>query len=341
MSTPDQTATQSAQDAEPPEGAAATTVTGRSPARRVLDELRQYGVVAVLVVLVVVMASASPEFLSLNNLANILDQWAPIGITAVAGTLVIISGGFDLSSSAIYAFAGVAAALVTNATGSVVVGFAAGIGLGLALGIVNGVVTTAGRVNPFMTTLASSLMIRGVATAVSAGALISVTVPGFTEVGLGTAFGLGWSVWIFFGVVAAGTLLSRFTVFGRHVYAVGGNIEAARLSGVRVDMVRATAFALSGLACGIAGVIVASRGASGQAGLGIGIELTVIAAIVIGGTSILGGEGAVWRTVVGVLLLAVIANGFNLMSVEPVYQNIFQGLVILIAVGVDGWSHRK
>lgn len=317
---------------QPPSSSPVTT--------RILRELREYGVVVVLLILVVVMSIASPAFLSFTNLANILDQWAPVGIMAVAGTLVIIAGGFDLSTSAIYAFAGVAAAMTVNGTGSVAMGFAVGIGIGLAVGIINGMVITVGRVNPFMATLASSLMIRGIATAVSAGALISVSNTSFTAVGLGTAFGLGWSVWIFAAVVVTTTVVMRFTIFGRQVYAVGGSVEAARLSGVRVSLIQASTFAISGLACGVAGVIVASRGASGQAGLGVGIELTVIAAIVIGGTSILGGQGAIWRTVVGVLLLAVIANGFNLMNVEPVYQNIFQGLVILVAVAADAWSRR-
>lgn len=313
----------------------------RTPGSRLLRELRQYGVVVVLVVLVVIMSIGSPAFLSPANLANILDQWAPIGIMAVAGTVVIIAGGFDLSSSAMYALAGVVAAMVVNSTGSIAAGFACGIGVGLASGIVNGVITAFGRVNPFMATLATSLMIRGIATAVTAGALISVTQEGFTTIGLGSFLGLGWSVWIFAGVIVLMTLVTRLSVFGRQVYAVGGNADAARLSGVRLNLVRASTFALSGLACGIAGVIVASRGASAQAGQGFGIELTVIAAIVIGGTSILGGEGAIWRTVVGVLLLAVIGNGFNLIGVEPVYQNIFQGLVILVAVGADAWTRRS
>lgn len=310
-------------------------------ARRSLRELRQYGVVIVLILLVIIMSVGSPAFLTPANLANILDQWAPIGIMAVAGTVVIIAGGLDLSSSAMYALAGVVAAMVTNSSGSVVVGIACGIGIGLISGIVNGVVTAYGRVNSFMATLATSLMIRGLATAVSAGALISVTDKSFTSIGLRSAFGLGWSVWIFVAFIVIMTAVTKLSVFGRQVYAVGGNADAARLSGVRLGLVRASTFAISGMACGIAGVIVASRGASASAGQGLGIELTVIAAIVIGGTSILGGEGAIWRTIVGVLLLAVIGNGFNLIGVEPVYQNIFQGLVILIAVGADAWSRRS
>lgn len=321
--------------------AAPPPLSRESLSSNIIRGLREYGVVVVLGLLIVVMSVASPTFLSPGNLANLLDQWAPVGIMAVAGTAVIIAGGFDLSTSAMYALSGVTAAMTVNASGSVVAGFAVGIGTGLSIGVVNGVITTAGRVNPFMATLASSIMIRGIATAVSAGALISVSNPGFATVGLGSALGLGWSVWVFFTAVVVMSAALRWTVFGRYVYAVGGSVEAARLSGVRVGVIRASTFAVSGLACGIAGVLVASRGASGQAGLGLGLELTVIAAIVIGGTSILGGEGAIWRTVVGVLLLAVIANGFNLIGVEPVYQSIFQGLVILAAVGADAWSRRS
>jgi ribose transport system permease protein len=146
-------------------------------------------------------------------------------------------------------------------------------------------------------------------------------------------------VWLGFALLC-GFLLSR-TIFGRYVYAIGGNHEAARLAGIRVDLVRASTFALSGLAGGIAGVILASQVATGQADANLGIEFSAIAAIVLGGTSILGGEGAIWRTVLGALLLQLIANGFNLLDVQPVYQQIFQGGILLTAVAVDAWARRS
>ena len=138
----------------------------------------------------------------------------------------------------------------------------------------------------------------------------------------------------------SGFLLTR-TTFGRYVYAVGANPAAARLSGVRVSRVRMVTFALSGLSAGLAGIIVSSRISTGQADAGIGIEFSVIAAVVIGGTSIYGGEGAIWRTVLGVLFLAMIGNGFNLLNINPTYQQIIQGAVIVAAVGVDAWSRRS
>jgi ribose transport system permease protein len=139
--------------------------------------------------------------------------------------------------------------------------------------------------------------------------------------------------------IAAAVLLSR-TTLGRAIYASGGNAEAARLSGIRVGVVRASTFVISGLSAGLAGVMISSRVSTGQADTGIGIELTAIAAVVIGGTSILGGEGAIWRSVLGVLLLTLIGNGFNLLNVNPTYQQIFQGAIILGAVAIDAWSRR-
>jgi ribose transport system permease protein len=173
--------------------------------------------------------------------------------------------------------------------------------------------------------------------------LISVLGNGhFTVLGRSDFETIKYSVWTLLAfTLLCGYLLSR-TTYGRRVYASGGNPEAARLSGVRVNLVKASTFALSGTAAGIAGVIVASRVATGQADSGgLGIALDAVAGIVIGGTSILGGAGAIWRTVLGVLLLAMIGNGFNLLNVNSTYQRIFQGAIILFAVGVDAWSRRS
>jgi len=152
----------------------------------------------------------------------------------------------------------------------------------------------------------------------------------------GVSYGT-WS-WLLFAVLL--TVLLKGTIFGRYVFASGGNEVAARLSGLRVNLIRTAAFGISGLAAAFGGIIVGSRVQTGQADAGTGIELTIIAAVVIGGTSIFGGEGAIWRTVLGVLLLTLIGNGFNLLNVNPIYQRIIQGLIILFAVGLDAWSRR-
>lgn len=305
-----------------------------------LAVLRDYGIVVSCVGLFLILSLSSDVFLTKTNLLNILDQWSAVGIIACGATLVIIAGGFDLSVGAIFAVAGVVAAKVAGVS-SVELAFLSGAVVGLLFGIFNGVLATVGRINPFIATLSTSIMFRGLALVLTGGLLVTVSDDAFTTLGRDTLLGVKWSIWVFavFAVIAS-VLLAR-TTFGRYVYAVGGNAEAARLSGIRVSIIKGATFAISGLSAGIAGVLVASRAATGQADVGVGLELTAIAAVVIGGTSILGGEGAVWRTILGVFLLAMINNGFNLLNVDPTYQQIVQGAIIVTAVAVDAWARRS
>ena len=306
-----------------------------------LSTLRDYGIVFAFIALFVTLSFASDVFFSQQNFMNILDQWSAVGIIAVGSTLVFIAGGFDLSIAAVYAFAGIIAAKAANSYG-IAPGFVLGAMAGLGVGVCNGLIVTVGRINPFMATLASSLMVRGLALAVSGGFLIRVAdEKNFDLLGRGKFLDAKYSVYLFAGVILLSALLLHRTIFGRYCYAAGGNAEAARLSGVRVNLVRATTYAISGLCAGIGGVIVASRVNTGQADAGVGLEFDAIAAVVIGGTSILGGAGAIWRTVLGVLMLAMIQNGFNLLNVDAVYQRIIYGAIIIGAVGIDAWSRRS
>jgi ribose transport system permease protein len=310
---------------------------------RRLAQLRDYGIVFVFAALFITLSIASDAFLSVTNLLNVLDQWAPVGIMACAGTLVMIAGGFDLSVGAVVALSGVVAAKVTGVAG-VEIAMLAGVASGLVVGVANGALVTKARINPFMATLASSMMVRGLATAISAGVVITVATDkyeAFSELGSGKLLGVNWSIWIWaIFALAMGFLLSR-TVFGKNVFAVGGNQDAARMSGVRVGRVRLITYALSGMAAGIAGIILVSVAGSGQSNVGVGMELSVIAAIVVGGTSILGGQGAIWRAIIGVLLIALIGNGFNLLGVDSVYQQMTQGAIIAFAVGIDAWTRKR
>jgi ribose transport system permease protein len=313
---------------------------GRARGGQRLSVVRDYGIVMSFVALFVTLTVTSDVFLTQRNLLNVLDQSAAVGLMACGGTLVIIAGGFDLSVGAIFAITGVIAASMAKYVDP---GFALVLGMlaGLVLGAVNGLLVTVGRVNPFMATLASSIIIRGIALVITGGFLVSVTNRSFSTLGRGVAvLDVKWSIviWLVFAL-ACGFLLAR-TTFGRHVYAAGGNADAARLSGISVGVIRTITYAVSGMSAGLAGVIVTSRVSSSQADAGTGIELSVIAAIVIGGTSIMGGEGAIWRSVLGVLLLALIGNGFNLLGVNPIYQQILQGAIILMAVAVDAWARR-
>lgn len=305
-----------------------------------LSALRDYGIVVSFLALFITLALMSDVFLSQANMLNVLDQSAAVGLMAAGGTLVIIAGGFDLSVGAVFAISGVVAAKFAPhmAPG---IAYLLGSLVGLAIGILNGLLTTIGRINPIVATLGSSIIIRGVALVMTGGFLVTVTDPDFTKLGQGKIGAVHYSIliWAVFALIS-GLVLAR-SVAGRYIYASGGNPEAARLSGIRVGVVRTAAYAVSGLSAGIAGVLVTSRVATGQADAGVGIEIAVIAAIVIGGTSIMGGEGAIWRSMLGVLLLAMIGNGFNLLGVNPIYQQILQGGIILTAVAVDAWARRS
>lgn len=302
--------------------------------RRRLFEVRDLGIVLAFVAMFIALSVATDTFLTERNLLNILDQSAPLGIIACAITICIVAGIFDVSTGAMFGVSAVVATKTANAVDPVV-GLLAGVLTGLGLGIANGVIVHYTRINSFIGTLATSIVYRGVAILVTGGAIVTVNDPAFAKLGTQEFLGAKWSVWVFAAFFLVTAFLLARTTFGRYVYAVGGNEEAARLSGVRVGSIRGACFALAGLAAGIAGVLAASRTSSAQANLGAGLELSAIAAAVVGGTSILGGEGAVWRGVLGVLTLAIIGNGFDLLSIDTTYQQLVQGVLILLAVAVD------
>ncbi len=303
-----------------------------------LAVVRDYGIVASFAALFITLCLTSDAFFTSTNLLNILDQWSPALIMAAASTIVLIAGGFDLSIGAIFGLAGVVAAVMVDDVG-VVWAFVIALGAGLACGLGNGLLTTFGRINPFITTLASMMIITGLAVLVSSGSLITVTDPAFDKLGRNELLGISYKIWVAgVFILICGFVLSR-TLFGRFVYAVGGNPEAAWLSGVSVVRVRLITFVLSGASAAIAGMLVASETATGQADAGgLKLALDAITGVILGGISIAGGEGAMWRTVLGVLLLALIGNGFNLLGIDANYQQIAQGVIILTAVAVDSWA---
>jgi ribose transport system permease protein len=308
---------------------------------RAADVVRRGGIVIPFVVLFVLLAIASPSFLRLPNLFNILDQQAATIIVASAGTLVLIGGGIDLSVGAIYALSGVTAATVASAGGPAALAVAAGVFVGSLVGIANGVITTRFRINALIATLAMSFVISGVAALVTQGNLVvAFEALDFQAFATTRILGLTSAAWVMIlFAIAIGAILA-LTTFGRYLYATGGNTEAARLAGVAVDRIRLVAFALSGVAAGLAGVVDTSRVLSAQANAGAFLAFTVLAGIVVGGTSIMGGEGAVWRTVVGCLFIALIGNGFNLLGLDPFFRQITLGGILLVAVGIDAWSRR-
>jgi ribose transport system permease protein len=324
-----------------------TTTTHPSPQGRRADHsriARDYGILIMIAILFVLLSISTDTFLTASNLRNLVDQMAVVGIVACGATLCIISGVFDLSSGAMLAVSAITGVFVTQSFG-VGVGFLAAIIVGGILGLVNGLVVTGIGVHSFIATLASSIVFRGIAVLLTGGSIIyplANQIDAFRvlnyQVNPG---GLTLASWTYVGVLAVTWFLLARTTYGRELYAVGGNAEAARLSGISVARVRILTLVISGVTAALAGLILASRGGSAQAGLAIGIELTAIAATVVGGTSIMGGEGAIWRAAAGVLILQLFSNGFNLLGWDTTYQQVLTGALILIAVSVDQMLRRR
>jgi len=334
------TVTESTPGVAPPETAPAPPETAPGPRDEdrlgaLIAFLRQYAVLVLFVVVFAWLSLASDAFLTVTNLMNILNQNAPLAIVAVAGTLVIIGGGFDLSTGSMFGVASVVAAyLAVNV--NPLVGLAAAPLFGAALGLVNGLVITILKVHSFLATLASSLVYSGAALLITGGFFIAVSSQGgFTVLGRDKIGPVNLAVLAFIAFAFAMWVVLNHTRLGRYIFAVGGNEEAAILSGIRVGQVKIWTFVLSGLAAGTAGAIGVSRIASGQPQAGEAIGLQAIAAIILGGTSIYGGSGAIWRSIVGVYLLALIGNGFNILNVNPFYKDLTTGLIIVSAVALS------
>jgi ribose transport system permease protein len=318
--------------------AAATATSRRLPSLPV-ERLRDFGIVIALIAIFVALSLSSSVFLTTTNLLNILEQWAPVGIMALGGTIVLISGGFDLSIGAIFTLSSIVAVIASNATDPFL-GVVAGVACGAVLGAFNGVLGTYGRMNVFTVTLGSSIAISGLAGAITGG-----TVQNATDMGFGFAannyLGINLAIWVFGITALVCALMLARSVLGRYTYAVGGNEEASRLAGVNVNMIRLIALTLSGVGGGIAGVLVASSGLSASASANSGIAFNVWTAMLLGGNSMWGGEGSVWRCLVGVALLALISNGFDLLAVDPLYQQVATGVILLAAIGLDALARAK
>jgi ribose transport system permease protein len=315
---------------------------GQSRLRTVMKSINapDLAILLSLVVLFIVLSIASSAFLTKANLLNLMSQWSPVCFMALGGTLVLIAGGFDLSIGAIFAMSGIMAVKITNATGAPA-GLIGGLLVGLGLGLANGFLVSVLRMNVFVATIGMSIVLSGLALVITGGSVITTTNLSFQVFGTTEFLGVSLDIWLMIlAIIICSQVLNRLTL-GRYIRAVGGSIEAARLSGVRTEWIRAASFMASGLGGGIAGVIVASRSISANANAFSGSQYAVWTALLIGGNSMYGGQGAVWRTVVGVALLALIGNGFDLLNVDPLYQQIVTGGILLTAVAIDMHIRRR
>lgn len=300
--------------------------------------------------MIVPQPSTWPTFLKRDNLLNVANQVVVIALLAAGLTLVIITGGIDLSVGSMVALSAVVCALLIRKLGGAGAGWpvmlacsVAGVFMCAMVGASSGVLVTVFRIPPFITTLAIMLVARGLAYILAEGQSIYEIPATFVWLGQGSTLGsIPNAVVLMVLIYAAATVLMSWTTFGRYVYAVGGNAEAARLSGVRVKVVLLIVYTLSGAMAGLGGIVVASQLKSGSPTYGVMYELYAIAAVVVGGTSLAGGSGKVLGTLIGALIIAVIQNGMNLTGVESYRQNVVLGLVILGAVMLDmlrrhGW----
>ncbi len=299
-----------------------------------------YAVLIMIAVLIVALSFLSDSFLTFRNLQNILNQNAPLAIMASAMTLVIIGGGFDLSVGSIFAVAGVSAAWIALNVDPFL-GLAIAPFIGLGLGVINGTIITSLNIHSFLATIATSMVFKGVAILIADGRLIPVRIAEFTWLGRDRIGGIFIAVIVMVAFALFFSFVLSRTAFGRKVFSVGGNEEAAILSGIRTNRIKIATFAIAGMAAGLAAAISVSRISMGQPGAGIGMELQAIAAVILGGTSIYGGSGAVWRSVAGVLLLALINNGFNILNADPFFRDLTTGLIILAAVGISASGQRR
>ncbi|MBM3743007.1 MAG: ABC transporter permease [Actinobacteria bacterium] len=297
--------------------------------------LTKLAVLWALVIVFVGLTVTTENFFSIMNLRNILDQQAFILMIAGFATIVIISGGFDVSLGAIYILSPIVALKVENATGSILYMILAGSAVGIAAGLMNGVIIAYGKINSFITTLATSFILFGLAYILSDGSILTLSNIEARSFVTNRILGITSATWMAFIILIVSWILLERTRYGRSIFAIGGNIEAARLSGIRVARIQIIAFILGGFGAGLAGALNSIRTTSAQASDDFSVIFAVIAAIVVGGTSIAGGSGAIWRSVAGVFFIAILVNGFNLNGIDPVFQRIIQGLVILLAVGAD------
>ncbi|HWK44669.1 MAG TPA: L-arabinose ABC transporter permease AraH [Stellaceae bacterium] len=303
--------------------------------------LENSGIVIIFVVLFLAFSAIVPNFMTERNIIGLLLSVTLIGTVSVTMMMVLALGEVDLSVASIVAFAGVAAALITNATESSTIGVIGGVLAGGVIGLVNGVIVSKLRINSLIATLATMEIVRGLAYITSHGDALPIGQDDFFLLGSASVFGLSAPVWVtIISFVVFGVLLN-LTAFGKNVLAIGGNTEAARLAGVPVDRLKIIVFTLQGLLTGLAGVLLTSRMGLGDPKTSVGLELAVISACVLGGVSLTGGVATISGVLVGVLIMGSVQNAMSLLNVPTFYQYLIRGGILLLAVAFDRWKQTR
>ena len=297
--------------------------------------LKRYGIFVGFFIIIVALSILSPFFLRPRNILNIIRQTSIHGIMAVGMTFVILTAGIDLSVGSILAFTGILSARFEHAGWPVFLIMVVALFIGACLGLLNGVVITKGKVTPFVVTLGMMSIVRGLALIYSKGYPISGFGSSFRFIGAGYVFGIPIPIIIFIITVIIAYIVLEQTRLGRYIYAIGGNEETVKLSGINADLYKTIAYVLSGLTAALGAVVLTARLNAGEPIAGTGYELDVIASVVIGGTSLMGGRGSVWGTLIGALLIGTINNGMNLLGISSYYQLVVKGTIIIVAVLMD------
>jgi ribose/xylose/arabinose/galactoside ABC-type transport system permease subunit len=300
-----------------------------------------------LILIICLLSAWQPDsFLTLDNFLNVLRRSSVYGIIAVGMTFVIISGGIDLSVGSLIALSGMVAAQAMISFGgpdpqgwALVLGTGVGLGVGAAAGVLNGLILTRLRLQPFIVTLGTMSLFRGIALVMNKGQPLNI--PSYRALSDGTFLGLPLSILLFVVVIGLAAAALKYTRFGRYTYAIGSNEQAAHHAGIHVQRNLVGIYTVAGLLTGLAGMIAASRTVSAQPTAGVGAELDVIAAVVIGGASLSGGRGTITGTIVGTLLISFLRNGCTLVGISTNAQLIVLGLVIILAVAVDQFTRRQ
>ncbi|TYG35115.1 ribose ABC transporter permease [Lonepinella koalarum] len=306
--------------------------------------LEQRSIVALLV-LIAIVSAINPDFFSLDNILNILRQTSVNAVIAVGMTFVILIAGIDLSVGSILALTGAIAASLVGAEYPILLVVPATLLLGTLLGSISGVIVAKGKVQSFIATLVTMTLLRGVTMVYTDGRPISTgfsdTADSFAYLGTGYLFGIPFPIWLMAIVFLVAWYVLKHTQIGRYIYALGGNEAATQLSGINVNKIKVFVFAVSGFLSALAGLIVTSRLSSAQPTAGVSYELDAIAAVVVGGTSLMGGKGRVMGTLIGALIIGFLNNALNLLDISSYYQMIAKALVILVAVLADNYLGTK
>ena len=307
-----------------------------------ITKINELGILIFLIAICIVISAVNPKFYSFINIINILRQTSYIGIIGMAVTMVFITAGLDLSVGSVLGLGGLISAIFMATFGMPVwISVIAGLLTGVFFGLVNGFLIVKGKIPSLIVTLGTLYIARGFMNVITKGRPVYPLPDTFQRLGNGTLAGIPYSVIIVAVLLVISHFVLRNTIYGRKIYAVGGNLETSRLSGINVDFIRISVYVLSALLAAFTGILITARMGSGQVSTGTGWELTVIASVIIGGTSMFGGAGTVFGTILGALLMTVMTNGMILMRISAFWQNVFIGAIIIIAVAIDQYKRRR